>query len=622
VFEAIHSGLKYFLSILFLICWTSYLVAQDGKTSVLKKQIKATTGEKDKIRLYFELGRQFEEIDLDSCLHFLTQSLTIAQKNHDDQSSAKAMSRIGYTYIYHANDEDKALQWLNRAIQLAKPKNDYLNLALCYQYLGIISMHQGFGNPYDLFDLALNSAIKANDWKEISTCYEVISLYFRTKVDYKKAEEAYLMAMKISKKHDLDMWISQGIDYCDLLENQRKYTQSFLFAKKLYVFKDKLKMTKGYFVYVNDLGRLETKLKNYAKAEGIFLKILNEEKQKSKIDTLHLYHIFKHLEILYLVQGDYKKTYQASKNFNYISQWLARKRQTQNSKLALLKVKSALDLEKKEVEITLLAEQQNKQLLFLLAAIMIAMLMTGFVITLQRNKKKIEQQKLELSQLNTTKDRLFSIIAHDLRGPITTFKGILSLLGDDSLSQKEFIDLSKPLNQSVDNLHAMLDNLLLWSFSQMNGLKPQMKTLKVGEFLNEAINLVQEIAKGKNIDIQREISAGLTIFADENNMSTIVGNLINNALKFTAQHGKILIKAYQQNNWVKLEIIDSGVGIKPEELSTLFSFPKLKTGTAGEKGTGLGLILCNELIEQNGGKISVASEYGNGTSFTITLPVG
>lgn len=619
MFVALHPHVKYYLTFLVLLFWASYISAQDTEIGVLKKQLVTARTDTGRINLSFQLGKQYEGKNLDSGLYFLQKSLAIANETNNFRASARAMAHIGYTYVYYASDDDKALVWINKAIKLAKPKNDYLNLAHCYQLLGIISLHQHIENTEELNKTALEYAIKSNNWKMISDSYEVIATYFTTKHNFKKGEEAILKAMALSKKYDIDTWLSQGLDLCILLEEQGKYTESLLFAKKLSLYKDKLKKSKGYFVYMNDLGRLETKLKNYKKAESIFLKALDGEKHKAKVDTFHLYHIFANLENLYIVQKDYKKAYEAGENVHTTRLWLAQKRQSRDSQVQMTQLKAASDLEKKEVEISLLAEQKKKQLLFLVAAIMIAILMIGFVITLQRNKKEIEQQKAELSKLNVTKDRLFSIIAHDLRGPITSFKGILNLFGNNSLSQKEFVDLSKSLNQSVDNIHAMLENLLLWSLSQMNGLKPYLRILYVIDVVEEAIALVREIAHRKNIELRINVPENLQVFVDENNLRAIIRNLLNNALKFTPQNGSVTVNTHQQGEFTEIQIIDTGIGIKPDDLSTIFSDPKLKQGTAGEKGTGLGLILCKELIEQNGGKISITSQYGQGTTFTIVL---
>lgn len=619
MFVALHPHVKYYLTLSFLLFWTSHLPAQDNKISVLKKQLTTARTDTGKVNLFFQLGKQYERKNVDSNLYFLQKSLAIANQTHNFRASAKAMTYIGYTYIYYASDDDKALVWIKKAAKVAKAQNDYLNLSNCYQLLGVVSLHQHIDNTEELNNLALKYAIKANDWKMINDSYELMSAYFTAKHNYKKAEEVILKAMVVSKKYDIDTWLSQGLDLCVLFESQGKFNESLLFAKKLSLYKEKLKQSKGYFVYINDLGRLETKLKNYKKAESLFLKTLNEEKNKAKVDTFHLYHIFSNLKNLYLEQKDYKKAYEAGENVHNTRLWLAQKRQSRDSQIQMTQLKSASDLEKKEVEIGLLAEQKKEQLLFLVAAIMIAVLMIGFVIILQRNKTKIEQQKAELSKLNLTKDKLFSIIAHDLRGPITSFKGILNLFDNNSLSQKEFIDLSKSLNQSVDNIHAMLENLLLWSLSQMNGLKPYLRNLYVIDVVEEAIALVREIANRKNIELRINIPENLQVFADENNLRAIIRNLLNNALKFTPQNGSITVNSHQRGEFTELQIIDTGIGVKPEDLEKIFSDPKLKQGTAGEKGTGLGLVLCKDLIEQNGGKISVTSQYGQGTIFTIVL---
>ena len=238
---------------------------------------------------------------------------------------------------------------------------------------------------------------------------------------------------------------------------------------------------------------------------------------------------------------------------------------------------------------------------------------------LLEQKQIIESQTEHLKAINSTKDRLFSIIAHDLRSPLASVKGILLLLEDESLSQTEFLEISKYLEQSVDNIHGMLENLLIWSLSQMGGIKPKMKKVGLFEVVQESIELFGNIALQKQITLTNEISKDATVYIDENNLKAIIRNLLNNALKFTPQHGIITFNETLRNDFVELSISDSGVGIKKEDLSTIFSKPKLSQGTEGEKGTGLGLALCKDLIELNGGKIEVFSEYGKGTIFNIVM---
>ena len=229
-------------------------------------------------------------------------------------------------------------------------------------------------------------------------------------------------------------------------------------------------------------------------------------------------------------------------------------------------------------------------------------------------------QTLELKTLNATKDRLFSIIGHDLRSPIASLKGILLLIDNQQLSREEFDELLQHLQRNVDNVHGMLENLLQWSMSQMKEMKPSLKAFEINDVIEQTIELFKDVAKQKKIDLQTDINENMIVFADENHIRVVVRNLLNNALKFTPENGRVLIKGKVKNNFFELKITDTGIGINTEEMQVIFSSPKLKQGTTGEKGTGLGLILCRDLIKQNSGKISVKSEILKGTTFEILIP--
>jgi signal transduction histidine kinase len=240
---------------------------------------------------------------------------------------------------------------------------------------------------------------------------------------------------------------------------------------------------------------------------------------------------------------------------------------------------------------------------------------------LNAQKLIIESQTEELKALNATKDRLFSIIAHDLRSPLSSLKGVMQLLDNEFISKEEFKELSKRLQENVDNVHGMLENLLLWSLSQMEGIKPNVKAFDLNFIIDETVILFKEVSVQKQIEINVNTKLFLQAMGDEYQVRTVLRNLLNNALKFTPSYGQITIDSIVKGQFVNLKISDSGVGIERNDLALIFSNPKLKTGTAGEKGTGFGLFLCKELIEKNGGSIGVKSEFGKGTTIDILLPV-
>ncbi|WP_188764835.1 ATP-binding protein [Emticicia aquatilis] len=609
---------KYNLSLwIMFICMNGLAQAQD--VTSLKNALKLTKADSAKCRFLYDLGDAYERTQPDSSFYYFTQLLEIAKRANNKKYVARAMYKLGYMNMYYTKDETKALEWFNKSISVAKPINDYYSLARCYQIMGIISLHQGIGSPIELFYKAIEFAKKDNDWRSLNNAYAVLSNYYFSTQDYDEALKFTELAMQSSQKNDIDEWFDDGLDYCDILLVQGKKTQAFTLAKKLEVVKPQLKKTEGEFVYLNNIGRLAIILKKYSEAEMLFLRSLESERKAIKVDTFHLSFIFKNLEKLYLEQGAYKRAYQVSKELSKVLLWLKEKRQTQNSRLEMTKLKAKLDLEKKEIEITLLETQRQQQQIFLIIAGVAVMLLIAFLLFLHRNQQKIQAQKDTLSELNTTKDKLFAILSHDLRSPVASLKNYMMLINWGALSQKEFAEATNRLNTQLSNVGNSLDNVLNWAISQMEGLKPKLVKVNVSEIIEEKISLLQFTQEAKQITIYNQVSPIAEVTFDKNHFRIIIRNLLQNALKFTKNGGNITFELHKNGTTTILTITDDGVGIAKDKLANVFDLGKndSTSGTAHEKGTGLGLVLVKELVELNGGKISVESELGKGTTFSI-----
>jgi len=465
-------------------------------------------------------------------------------------------------------------------------------------------------------------AKKAKNWVAKNDVLSILSLHFFELRKFDEAEMYIKLAMEESKNNDLDVWFSNGLDYCNLLLFQKKDAQAIAFAKKMQNEKQKLKKNIGEFVYLNDIGRLETILKNYSEAEKSYLLSLSIEKAKPKVDTFHLYFIYRNLEGLYRQQGDYKKAYQASKDFLEVTLWLKNKTQTQDSKLQLINLRADLEIEKKEVEIALLETKQKQQRAVLIAIGIIVVLLFGFMIFLQQNKQKIQIQKEALSELNATKDKLFAILSHDLRSPVAILKNSLMLIEWGALSQSEFAELTNRLNIQLINVSNILDNAINWVISQMEGLKSKVIKVNVCEIIEEKISMFMPTQTAKQITIENQVSPTAQVMFDKNHFQIVISNLLQNALKFTDCGGNIVFNLIKFNNSIIISISDNGVGIAEDKLKTLFELGKTNStlGTLRESGTGLGLLLVKELVELNDGILSVKSKIGEGTTFYIKCP--
>ncbi|TAF68107.1 MAG: hypothetical protein EAZ55_00725 [Cytophagales bacterium] len=243
-------------------------------------------------------------------------------------------------------------------------------------------------------------------------------------------------------------------------------------------------------------------------------------------------------------------------------------------------------------------------------------------------EQKVTEKTQQLSIANSTKDKLFSIIGHDLRGPVASLISLLDLIAEDYITEEEFKALTSKLQRSVKNMHNTLENLLQWSKSQMESIEAYPQTLAIEDLVKEDFRLYEITAQNKNIQFFTELHNTQPPYADENHIRLVLRNLIGNALKFTPTGGTVLVTCQDKmqdtkESMVEIVIRDTGVGMSAENAAKLFDRGQIFTtyGTAGEKGTGLGLLLCKEMVEKNGGQIGVSSELGKGSSFYFTLPI-
>ncbi len=239
-------------------------------------------------------------------------------------------------------------------------------------------------------------------------------------------------------------------------------------------------------------------------------------------------------------------------------------------------------------------------------------------------EEKVSERTKQLSELNATKDKFFSIIAHDLKNPFNALMGFSTLLIDDydSFDDEEKKDLIKTMNDASENAYKLLQNLLEWSRSQTGSIKWEPDNIQIDKIVNETIGLLQNQAVNKNITIKGIIPANTYAFADENMITTVIRNLMSNALKYTSKGGEVKLYASSNNSHVEITVEDNGVGIRQEDIEKLFRIDVnfSTNGTDNEVGTGLGLILCKEFVTKNGGNIWVESEEGKGSKFRFTLP--
>jgi signal transduction histidine kinase len=301
-------------------------------------------------------------------------------------------------------------------------------------------------------------------------------------------------------------------------------------------------------------------------------------------------------------------------------------------------MRTEYEVSQKQNEVDLLEQEKRTQQIVGYAMAVVILLIIVLVIVLYRTGKQrqlvntqlakqnatVESQRDQLEGLNNTKDRFFSIISHDLRGPVNAFAGVAELIRFyvKDKAYDELVEVTEHIDQSSSQLSGLLDNLLNWAVSQQGEFPYSPEQVNISELATELHGVFQNMSSAKNIQLAMDVAPEVTAFVDRNSTMTIIRNLIGNALKFTESQGTITLSALVDKNQTIIKVQDTGVGIPKEKLSTIFQLLEKKStwGTGGEKGLGLGLQLAYEFAEMNQGAISVDSEVGVGTTFTVVLP--
>jgi len=255
----------------------------------------------------------------------------------------------------------------------------------------------------------------------------------------------------------------------------------------------------------------------------------------------------------------------------------------------------------------------------------------GAYLEIKKSRNEIENQRTmiskqheELKKLNLLKDKIFSIISHDVRAPLATLDGLLTIFGDDEieLKEEELKEYTTSVKLELNSVQSLMDNLLFWAKSQLKNKEISKVSMDLYEIIHEIFKLFSENIKNKNIDFHNNIDIGSIVFCDKNIVSFVIRNLLANAIKFTAEGGSITIDREETNEFIAISVEDTGVGMDSETINKLFEDKaESSIGTSGELGTGVGLMLCKELVEQNKGSIQVRSQLGKGSIFTFTIPL-
>jgi signal transduction histidine kinase len=641
-----------FLFLLFCLLSGHFVFGQRQEIDSLEVLLKTAKEDSIKINILTDLSWKYITTAPQKTEEYVRQGLILARRLGLLKKEVILLNFLGDCYRRQSKHVE-GVEYATQSLKVATQANDSIGIAEAYRLLGLIhsfSLKQ-YEAALTYFLKALPIYERQNDKKGLATQLSTIAwLYVNMNKNLPLAHQYTDKALAIVTKMGDNQLISWGLNSKGLIyEKEGKLDSALLYLKKSNEYAEIAK-DKAVFAYNNTIiGRIYILQDKTPEALKLY---------RQGIDNIHKLGAVTLLRDTYegLARGyELLNKYDSAYKYHLLSTQIKDSLSDLESKQKITIIEAEYAKERKEATIAQLeSEKRNNMIIF--AVFVFALLMVIVLIIfnnrqrsktnqllqekneeialqnehLQQSQEEIEVQRDivtaqndKLQALNSTKDKLFSIIGHDLRSPIGSLKGLLTMMVKDQITTEEFNLFIPKLYRNVNSIYETLDHLLQWSYSQMDGIKTSPIFLDINAIIEGKMILFAEIAKAKQISLIQQIPPNTHIFADENQLRLVLRNLINNAIKFTAQGGSVTITALRNDNSVEISIADTGIGMPAKQVEDLFKANTHFTtqGTSGEKGTGLGLILCKEMVESNGGKIWVESEEGKGSKFTFSLPV-
>jgi signal transduction histidine kinase len=516
---------------------------------------------------YNDIAEVLKAMDIyPKSLEYYKRALKIWETSKNIQGISTAYQNIGEVYLLE-KDYDQALAYFNKSLKMTLSQDDKVGLSGLYNDFGLCYANK---KQFDTSLYYMAKSVKmATDFKldaDRTTAYIGYATVYNLKRDY---ENAYKYAFMAKKEADrlggMGLRSNSALQLSSALGGLKRYEEAYEIRKVYEDLKDSLKSDENVQKLTTYNMESSFKEKQHLLAEEHQRK---DEQYQQKIQRQGLLSIIFFIIILGMI--------------------------------AVLIV--YYKAKRKQQKINIMLEDRNSEVM--------------------QQKTNLNTQADKLNELNTLKDRLISILAHDLRAPLSTLRGLFGLLEDDSITHEQFLGMIPQALKKLEYTSDFLDTLLFWINSQMDNFHSASKNFTIKEIAAFEVQNYQEQAAEKGIRLVDNIAGDLTVTADPNSIRIVIRNLITNAIKFSKQNDTIRVSAnYMDDQNVLLSVKDTGVGMPEKQLNKLFkSKVDSGTGTNNESGTGMGLLFCKDLIEKCNGRIWVESVQGLGTEFFFTLP--
>lgn len=606
----------------------------------------------------------------DSAIVILNEAI---RKYPDSKLRANYNNLLAAAYSYRG-EEAKAIEAFKEALKyvsrLDSSKVDRTNAAIrqnmanAYIDLGQTAL------AFEYYLDAVRFAEMTRDTSFLATTLNNIGHAYNMEENFERAAFYLEKARTLSKqKNLLPELYRTTLNLANTRNDQERLQEALDLYNEALELNNQIRPDSPPVIVLYNLGRLNGKLGNHEKAEAQFRESLAHSRQMGIIqgeyyNNFGLGNLYREIEryeeaIQYfenardiseslgatsLMQDVRQKLYETNREANRFEdalQYLELYKELSDSltsiekEQALAELENQLELDRQNEVNRLLQDKQAQQerrlevqYIFIVVAALVIVLIVVLLFMMRKSAREreeinrvLEEQKEELIEANKAKDKLFAIIAHDLRTPMTSMQGILHLLKDNVISKEELTQLIPELEMSIQkNVHIMED-LLAWAKDQLSGVKMEISPINLYSVVDEIVSSHTFIAQKKGVTVHHCIQEGEHVLADQNALQLVVRNVVSNSIKFTRNGDEIEIKAEPNSHNVKIIIRDTGIGIPEEESDKVFSNKAwTREGTNKEKGTGFGLSLSKEFVERMNGEIWFESTEGEGSTFYIELP--
>lgn len=602
---------------------------------------------KERLQLLNEVATQVRESNQKIAFIFSKEADSLASVLRDTSAKSRALENIGWIY-YRQGNWQKSFDYSSDAYRMAIAAGDKLQAARLMNNLGALYYEQmNYQKAIEHFRKGYELATEVDDlYTRIRSLNNVAlnytqsgnqdsALYF-AQTSIRLNEEAgspYLTSF--AHRVIGDVYLAKG----------NYDTAQVIFSKSLALARaQKVKSFEaGVLHRLGNALLLGGKLKE---AKEILSYSVEFCEQEGFLDELARSH--KYLSQVYEKEGNIQKAFAHLQSYQVFNDSLVNK--SNRDRLNLLQGMFEKNLEKSELELLkaqnenqafrLESSKRNVLILSLGLAVIAVLLVRMYFLNssvsktnedlvlkqkrIEEQNQALESQSAQLLMINETKNKLFSILGHDLRGPVGQVKSVVDLLIRNQLDKKEFEILASTLKKDIDSVNFTLNNTLQWSMTQMDGFKINASEFNLRSTVDHSLLLLESSFKEKHLTVINQMEDEVTAFADPNLIEVAVRNVLNNAAKFSNAGGSVLIFSEKTPDHVSVCIQDEGVGMTSEQIKSIladsYSITKSKPGTQKEKGSGLGLQLTKEFIRKNGGEVVIESQIGRGTKFCIQLP--